>query len=144
MFLLFATHRKSITGRPNSCVPINAVNAIMCCTGSTFRRWTDTRWPTRRPRVHWSGASWYGHVSLRFDTCPLVTCLSGHISPQDCNTCLLVTFPRGTTECSHMSPPSCDTWHRPTCPHGPTELGHMSALGCDICRLRTYPCCTTM
>ena len=59
-------------------------------------------------------------------------------------TCVLLTWPRGTTECCHMSPLVVTCGIGPTCPRGPTMFGQASALGCDTCHLRTCPPSTTV
>jgi len=59
-----ATHPKNVTGYPDPCVPVNAVSAVRCCASSPFRQRTDTRRASRTTRVHLSGVSWFGHMSL--------------------------------------------------------------------------------
>jgi len=132
---------KNDTGYPDPRVPANAVNAvstIRCRAGSPFRQRTDTRWASITTRVHLSGASWFGHVSLsclstfhlrvrppvpsRFVT--RVLWLFAHVAQNSVARVSAPVLTRGIVTHVHVSPLSFAT-----CRH----------LACDMFRFRTFP-----
>ena len=114
------------------------INAVRCRAGSPFRQQTDTRRSSRTTRVHLSGASWFGHVSL--------SCLSTfHLRVRPPLPSRFVT--RVLWLIAHVAQNSVATCRRPVLTHGIATHVHVSPLSfvvchhqsCDTCRFRTFP-----
>ena len=126
-----------------------------------FRQRTDTRRASRTTRVHLSGVSWFGHVSLsclstfhlsvrppvssRFVT--RVLWLFAHVAQNSVATCRRPVLTRGIVTHVHVSPLSfamcrrlaCDTCRFRTFPHVAILLWHMSVPSLDARCLRMLP-----
>ena len=117
-------------------MPLGAVPAACFADGRTHGGLTEGHVSTGQEPP---GSAMFAFLLVHF-----VTFVLGHMSPQDSNTCRLLTCPCGTTLYCHMSLPGCDMWCLLTYPRATTVLGHMSVLVGTTWCLHTCPCVTLL